>query len=112
IKHGWTVRTVHFQVVANVDRAAAADLAIRLDTYYQLWRQLFGDFTLTPAELKARLDGKETDGFLRKPMNVVYHRNRDEYNQALVRRQPQIGMTLGICFAGQREAHFFAGDDQ
>lgn len=112
VAHGWTVRTDHFQVVTNVDRAAAADLAIRLETYYQLWRQLFGEFTLTPTELKARLDGKETDGFLRKPMKVVYHRNRDEYNQALVRRQPQIGMTLGIYFDGQRESHFFAGDDQ
>jgi hypothetical protein len=112
IEHGWTVRTDHFQVITNVDRAAAADLAIRLESYYQLWRQLFGEFALTPAELKARLDGKETDGFLRRPMKVVYHRNRDEYNQALIRRQPQIGMTLGIYFDAQRESHFFAGDDQ
>ncbi len=112
IEHGWTVRTDHFQVITNVDRAAAADLAIRLEAYYQLWRQLFGEFVLTPAELQARLDGKETDGFLRRPMKVVYHRNRDEYNQALVRRQPQIAMTLGIYFDQQRESHFFAGDDQ
>lgn len=112
IDHGWTVRTDHFQVITNVDRAAAADLAIRLESYHQLWRQLFGEFALTPAELQARLDGKETDGFLRRPMKVVYHRNRDEYNQALVRRQPQIGMTLGIYFDQQRESHFFAGDDQ
>jgi hypothetical protein len=112
IAHGWTVRTDHFQVITNVDRAAAAELAIRLESYYQLWRQLFGEFTLTPAELQARLDGKETDGFLRRPMKVVYHRNRDEYNQALVRRQPQIRMTLGIYFDEQRESHFFAGDDQ
>jgi hypothetical protein len=112
IEHGWTVRTDHFQVITNVDRAAAADLAIRLESYYQLWRQLFGEFALTPAELQARLDGKETDGFLRRPMKVVYHRNRDEYNEALVRRQPQIGMTLGIYFDAQRESHFFAGDDQ
>jgi len=112
VEHGWTVRTDHFQVITNVDRAAAADLAIRLESYYQLWRQLFGEFALTPVELQARLDGKETDGFLRRPMKVVYHRNRQEYNDALVRRQPQIAMTLGIYFDGQRESHFFAGEDQ
>jgi hypothetical protein len=112
IKHGWTVRTDHFQVITNVDRAAAADLAIRLESLYQLWRQLFGEFTLTPAELKARLQGKETDGFRARPMKVVYHRDRDQYNQALIRRQPQIGMTLGIYFDRERESHFFAGDDQ
>ncbi len=112
IEHGWTVRTDHFQVITNVDRAAAANLAIRLESYYQLWRQLFGEFALTPAELQARLDGKETDGFLRRPMKVVYHRNRQEYNDALIRRQPQIAMTNGIYFDRERESHFFAGDDQ
>jgi hypothetical protein len=112
VEHGWTVRTDHFQVITNVDRAAAADLAIRLESYYQLWRQLFGEFALTPVELQARLDGKETDGFLRRPMKVVYHRNRQEYNDALIRRQPQIGMTNGIYFDRERESHFFAGDDQ
>jgi hypothetical protein len=112
IEHGWTVRTDHFQVITNVDRAAAAELAIRLETYYQLWRQLFGEFALTSAELQARLDGKETDGFLRRPMKVVYHRNREEYNGALIRRQPQIAMTNGIYFDRERESHFFAGDDQ
>jgi len=112
IEHGWTVRTDHFQVITNVDRAAAAELAIRLESYYQLWRQLFGEFALTPAELQARLDGKETDGFLRRPMKVVYHRNREEYNDALIRRQPQIAMTNGIYFDRERESHFFAGDDQ
>jgi len=112
IEHGWTVRTDHFQVITNVDRAAAADLAIRLESYYQLWRQLFGEFALTPAELQARLDGKETDGFLRRPMKVVYHRNREKYNDALIRRQPQIAMTNGIYFDRERESHFFAGDDQ
>ena len=112
IEHGWTVRTDHFQVITDVDRAAAADLAIRLESYYQLWRQLFGEFALTPAELKARLDGKETDGFLRRPMKVVYHRNREKYNDALIRRQPQIAMTNGIYFDRERESHFFAGDDQ
>lgn len=112
IEHGWTVRTDHFQVVTNVDRAAAADLAVRLESLYQLWRQLFGDFALSAAELQARLDGKQNDGFLRRPMKVVYHRNRDEYNAALVRRQPQIAMSLGIYFDGQRESHFFAGEEQ
>ncbi|BBO35986.1 hypothetical protein PLANPX_5598 [Lacipirellula parvula] len=112
IEHGWTVRTDHFQVITNVDRAAAADLAIRLESLYQIWRQLFGEFSLTAEELQARLDGKETDGFLRRPMKVVYHRTRDEYNDALVRRQPQIGMTLGIYFDRERESHFFAGEDQ
>jgi hypothetical protein len=112
IDRGWTVRTDHFLITTNVDRAAGAKLAMRLETLYQLWRQLFGEFAVTPAELKARLAGAQATGHKRQPFRVVYHRNRDEYNTALVRRQPQIGITLGIYFDAQRESHFFAGEDQ
>jgi hypothetical protein len=41
---------------------------------------------------------------------VYYYRDRDEYNDALRRRQPRIADTLGIYFDEQREAHFFAGN--
>jgi hypothetical protein len=112
IDRGWTVRTDHFNVRTNVDRAAAAELAVRLETIYQLWRQLFGGLELPPAELRARLDGKQASGFLSRPFNVVYHRNRDEYNAALRREQPQIDVTLGIYFDSLRQSHFFAGKDQ
>jgi hypothetical protein len=112
IARGWTVRTDHFVITTNVDRAAGVELAMRLETLYQLWRQLFAEFTTSAAELEARLAGKETTGFLRKPFRVVYHRSRDEYNAALVSLQPQIAMTLGIYFDRTRESHFFAGADQ
>jgi hypothetical protein len=112
IERGWVVRTDHFLITTNVDRSAGAELAVRLETLYQLWRQLFGEFAVTPAELKARLDGKDSSGFASRPFRVIYHRDRDEYNDALVTRQPQIGITLGIYFDAQRESHFFAGKDQ
>jgi hypothetical protein len=112
IDRGWAVRTDHFLVVTNIDRAAGVELAMRLEAVYQLWRQLFGEFTATAEELRARLDGKEAAGSLRKPFKVIYHRNRQEYNDAIRRRQPQIEGTLGIYFDRTRESHFFAGDDQ
>jgi hypothetical protein len=112
IDRGWTVRTDHFLVTTNIDRAAGVELATRLETLYQVWRQLFGEFAMTPAELKARLEGKQATGFKRQPFRVIYHRSRAEYNTALLRRQPQIAITLGIYFDAQRESHFFAGEDQ
>jgi hypothetical protein len=112
IARGWAVRTDHFLVVTNIDRAAGVELAMRLEAIYQLWRQLFGEFTATAEELQARLDGKETAGSLRRPFKVIYHRSRQEYNDSLRRRQPQIEATLGIYFDRNRESHFFAGDDQ
>lgn len=112
ISRGWTIRTDHFLVTTNIDRAAGVELAVRLETLYQLWRQLFGEFAATQEELQARLDGKETAGYLRKPFRVRYYRSREEYNDALRHIQPQIDATLGIYFDAQRESHFFAGPDQ
>jgi hypothetical protein len=112
IARGWAVRTDHFLVTTNIDRAAGVELATRLETVYQVWQQLFGEFIATTDELKGRLDGKQESGYLRKPFHVIYHRSREEYNQALRRDQPQIEMTLGIYFDSKRESHFFAGADQ
>jgi hypothetical protein len=112
IARGWTIRTDHFLVTTNIDRAAGAELAVRLESLYQLWRQLFGEFAATQEELQDRLDGKETAGYLRKPFHVLYHRSREEYNDALRKQQPQIEGTLGIYFDAQRQSHFFAGPDQ
>jgi hypothetical protein len=73
---------------------------------------LFVFCAVWPPELTAGLYVKHTTGFLRRPFHVIYHRSRDEYNAALLPRQPQIAITLGIYFDAQRESHFFAGDDQ
>src|SRR5262245_20261174 len=47
IDSGWAIRTDHSLVTTNIDRAAGVELAIRLETLYQLWRQLFGEFAAT-----------------------------------------------------------------
>lgn len=112
IDRGWTIRTDHVVVTTNIDRAAGVELATRLEGLYQLWRQLFGEFTATQADLEARLAGKETAGYLPKPFRVIYHRSRQEYIDALSRQQPQIEATLGIYFDARRESHFFAGPEQ
>jgi hypothetical protein len=49
---------------------------------------------------------------LLRPFRVYYHKDRDQYIAALRRRQPRISATLGIYFDADREAHFFAGEDQ
>jgi len=112
IDRGWQIRTDHFRVVTNHSREAAAQLATRLERLYRLWQQLLGGFFIDADDLLARFDGKESSSYRRKPFRVVYYRTRDEYNAALRRQQPRIGMTLGIYFDTTRTTHFFAGDQQ
>ncbi len=112
IDDGWRVRTDHFRVTTNHSPQEATRLAAQLEALHQVWLQLFGEFALKPTDLLKRFDGKESSGYRSKPFEVVYHRNRDEYNAALLRQQPRIAMTLGIYFDKTHTTHFFAGDEQ
>jgi len=62
IKKGWQIRTDHFRVVTNHRREDASELAVRLETLYQLWQQLFGGFYLDAPQLLKRFDGKAISG--------------------------------------------------
>jgi hypothetical protein len=112
IDDGWRIRTDHFQVTTDHSREAAAELATRLEATYQAWLQLCGAFFIEPADLAKRFAGQESSSYRGKPFQVIYYRTRAEYNDALIRQQPRIGMTLGIYFDHTRATHFFAGEDQ
>lgn len=112
IDDGWQLRTDHFLVVTDDSIEAAADLATRLETLYQIWQQMFGGFYLDQAALTNRFEGQETSGYRSKPFRVYYYRTRGEYNDSLRRQQPLIDKTLGIYFDTTRSSHFFAGPEQ
>ena len=112
MKNGWQVRTDHFLVTTNHSLEAAAELAARLERLHQVWRQLFAGFYLTESEVRRLVRRRARAAHATRPFRVYYHRDRDEYTAALRRRQPRIAETLGIYFDADREAHFFAGDDQ
>jgi hypothetical protein len=112
IDRGWQIRTDHFRVITNYRRKDANELAVRLETLYQLWQQLFGEFYLDGPTLLRRFDGKPISGYRSQPFHVVYYGSREEYNATLRRQQPRIGITLGIYFDKTRKSHFFAGPDQ
>jgi hypothetical protein len=111
MKNGWQVRTDHFQVTTNHSLEAAAELAGRLERLHQIWRQLFAAFYLSEREVAQLFAGDRASRTQARPFRVFYHRNRQQYANALRRRQPRIDETLGIYFDTNREAHFFASDD-
>jgi hypothetical protein len=111
-KDGWQVRTDNFLVTSNASRAAAAELAARLENLYQIWRQLFAGFNFSPAEVRELFALQRDARERHRPFRVVYHRDKDDYVAALERRQPRIAETLGIYFDDDRTAHFFAGDQR
>ena len=110
MKNGWQVRTDHFLVTTNHSLEAAVELATRLERLHQVWRQLFAGFYLNERGVGELFESDRDPRSQLRPFRVYYHRDRAEYNAALLRRQPRIAETLGIYFDAEREAHFFAGD--
>ncbi len=111
IRHGWALRTDHFLVTTNHSLAAGAELAARLERLYQIWRQLFAGFYYSEQEVRGLFAGERIARVPARQFKVYYHRDRDDYVNALIRRQPMIGDTLGIYFDTIAEAHFFAPDN-
>ncbi len=108
IKNGWQVRTDHFLVTTNHSLAAGVELAARLERLHQIWRQLFAGFYYSEKEVRGLFAGERNARLQARPFRVVYYRSRENYIEALRRRQPRIAETLGIYFDNMREAHFFA----
>lgn len=109
IRNGWKVRTDHFQVTTNTSLEGGAVFAAQLEQLYQVWRQMFAGFYYTEKEVRDLFAGERIARWQSHPFRVFYYRDRDEYLNALRRRQPRIAETLGIYFDNTREAHFFAG---
>jgi len=112
LRRGWEVRTGHYRVTTNHSLEEGVRLARRFERLYQVWRQLFVGYDVRPAVVRRAFAGRGSLPHSDTPQEVVYFRNRSEYNDALRAAQPQIDITLGIYFDNQRRAYFFAGDDQ
>ncbi|HVT26590.1 MAG TPA: hypothetical protein VHE81_01095, partial [Lacipirellulaceae bacterium] len=108
IRHVWAIRTDHFLIRTNHSLAAGAQLAARLEQLYQIWRQLFAGFYYSDEEVRGLFDGNRMARVPARQFKVFYHRDREDYVNALRHRQPMIGDTLGIYFDTIAEAHFFA----
>lgn len=107
----WQVRTDNFLVTSNDGQDAAARLAARLERLYQIWRQLFAGFSYSEREVQQLFAGERAPRERHRPFRVFYHRDKQDYVIKLQRRQPRVAETLGIYFDGEREAHFFADND-
>ena len=109
-RNAWKVRTDHYLVITNHSLERGVEIATALEEYYRVFFQTFAAFFNTPEQLQKLFEGnvKRTRRSLKsKPYIVHYYRTRDEYNQRLVKKIPQIEITNGLYYTSDRIAYFF-----
>ncbi|MCA9246931.1 MAG: hypothetical protein KDA42_07440 [Planctomycetales bacterium] len=112
IRDGWLVRTDHYKLTTNHSLEEGVRLAGQLENLHFVFRNVFAGYYVPSDDLIRWFRGRGRLPISPVQHDIVYFRQRDEYNQALRREQPNIEITLGIYFDRRREAFFFAGEGQ
>ena len=109
-RNAWKVRTDHYLVITNYSLERGVEIATALEEYYRIFFQTFAAFFNTPEQLQKLFEGnakRRRRPLKSKPYIVHYYRTRDEYNQRLLKKIPQIGITHGLYYTTDRIAYFF-----
>jgi hypothetical protein len=111
VESGWKVHTEHYTVTTNDSLEAGVRLGERLEELYRVWQTVFVRYYASDSQLARLFEGRTKPGQGMRRHNVVYFRNREEYEKALRGELPSGVYTSGIYLSSHRTAYFFAGDD-
>jgi hypothetical protein len=110
INRGWQIETDHYRVTTNHSLEAGVRLGTKLEELYRAWRQVFLRYYASDAEAAQLFEGRGGKRNARKH-EVLYFRDRAEYQQALRGQVPEDVPTTGIYIGDQKTAYFFAPDE-
>ncbi len=112
IDNGWQVETEHYNIVTNHSLETGVALGVKLEKLYRVWQQLFVRFYATQAQVLAMFDGRRPTPTETPRHQVVLFRAKEEYQQALRPRFPNIEITVGAYVAQTKRAYFFVDNPQ
>jgi len=108
IDSGWQVETEHYTVVTDHSLEAGVRLGTKLEKLYRIWQQLFVRYYASQAQVLAMFDGRRAPPIELPRHQVIYYRDREEYNEALRSVFADIEKTIGAYLQQTRRAYFFA----
>jgi len=109
-RNGWDVETEHYTIRTNLGIEEAVLLGVKLERLFRVWQQLFVRYYATEAQVKALFDGRARVRQVPPHFDIVYFRDREDYNRALRASMPNIEMSIGVYVHSTRRAYFFAGE--
>jgi hypothetical protein len=109
-RHAWQVRTDHYMVHTDVSLERGVEIAKALEQFHDFFMQTFAAFFSTPEQMAKlfQTSGPNSNMQIRRdPYDVDYFRTRQEYCEQLRPKIPQIEITNGLYYTGDRMAYFF-----
>ncbi len=112
IRAGWIVETEHYAIRTNQSIEGAVALGVKLERLHRLWRQLFIGYYASDADVAAWFDGRTRLAKAAPARHQIrYFRDRDDYNNSLRPKEPNIDISVGYYNNDLRLAFFFAAKD-
>jgi hypothetical protein len=100
----------HWNIESTAGIVKAGDFAERLELTRFIWRQVFGGFVMTPAEVNSRINGQARP----RPASsskAILLANREEYINNLQSLEPNVGKSLGMYWTPTQTTWFFDSPD-
>ena len=92
---------------------AGVALGVKLEQLYRVWKQLFVRYYATEEQVVALFDARGRGRNIELPRHqVVYFRDREDYNRSLASLGPTVGISAGVYVDQTRRAYFFADKEQ
>ena len=108
VKHGREFHSDHWEIVSAAGLDDAGSLAQTLEDTHAVWQQVFGGFTLEPADLEKRFSGRGRTAPL-AAHSAILCADRGQYLAELEPLEPLIGRTNGIYWMPTKTIWFIAG---
>lgn len=109
IRSGWDIETEHYSIRTNHSLQAGAALAVKLESLYRLWQQMFIRYCYSETDVISLFDGRSRNQHPAAIRHqVVYFRDREDYNRSLRAALPNIEISVGTYLDSMRIAYFFA----
>ena len=102
--------TAHFKIGSTASEERTRRLAIQLEIWNTVWRQIFFDYWGSKTSLAKSFDGKQALGIPGRKFEIFFFQNQQQYNAQLSRWVPGIGGSSGYYSNDHKTSFFFDGD--
>jgi hypothetical protein len=104
--NAWQVESEHFHVRSNHSLERAVEISVELERFHDYFIREFAPVFMTPQQMNNLFAGGRNVISSRRHI-VHYYRTREEFQERLIKKQPEAAFSDGMYMPDDRIAYFF-----